>query len=439
MENKQYLRPHMSVNRKIPPSIQAIVQPDLPTFTIETLDNGLKMNVLHFPEYDILKLEFNFHKGRPEEAQRLAAYMTPRLMREGVKGMEGGAIAEHFDYYGASVGTWSWLDATGFSLTGLSKHAAETIPLFADILLRPTFPHKELDVLVQTHIQELQVELEKTEIISYRILTERLYGANHPFGYNSTPDDYRALHAAALTTYHRDNLDLSDAYLFVSGNITPEVKAILNQYFGQVPLRKVKKGPRFIPAPAPNLPKGKNKTIKIKQPNALQAAIKMGRLLFNRLHPDFYEVQILNTIFGGYFGSRLMSNIREEKGYTYNIYSGVDTYYESGYMYISTEVNGEKTTATLRAIKKEMKKLREELVDDDELQMVRNYMTGALLNGMDGPLNMSALMRALVFERVGEDGLRRQIHALQTITPERIRELAQLYLQFEDFLVVIVN
>ncbi len=437
MENKQYLRALMTVNRKIAPSIHSVIQPELPVFTVETLDNGLKMNVLQFPEHDILKIEFNFHAGRPEEHQRMTAYMAPRLMREGVEGMDGGAIAEHFDYYGTSVGTWSWLDATGFSLTGLPKHAAHTIPLLADILLRPTFPQKELDILVQTHVQELQVELEKTEVISYRVLTERLYGANHPFGYNSTTADYKAITPEALHQYHQEHLHLGNAYLFVSGNITDEIKALLNQYFGQIPLKTKASDTRNIPPAVSNMPKSRK--ITIKQPNALQAAVKMGRLLFNRLHPDFYEIQILNTILGGYFGSRLMSNIREEKGYTYNIYSGIDTYYESGYMYIATEVNGEKVGATLRAIKLEMKKLRETLIDDEELLMVRNYMTGALLNGMDGPLNMSAMMRALVFERVGEEGLRRQIQALQTMTPERIRELAQLYLQPDDFLTVVVK
>jgi zinc protease len=214
---------------------------------------------------------------------------------------------------------------------------------------------------------------------------------------------------------------------------------LINKHFGQISLKNDAKTARSIPPPAPNWPKNKNRTVKIKRPESLQAAIKMGRLLFNRLHPDFYDVQILNTILGGYFGSRLMSNIREEKGYTYNIYSGIDTYYDHGYLYLATEVNDDKAGATLRAIKNEMRKLREQLVDEEELLMVRNYMMGALLNGMDGPLNMAALMRTMVFERAGGEGLDRQIAALERITPERVRALAQEYLRVEDFLTVVVT
>ncbi len=430
--------PEMPLDRKVAPHTQDLVQPTLPDFTTETLDNGLKVHVLHFPHYDFIKIEVAFQVGRPEESQRLVSYMAPRLMREGVPSMDSAAIAEHFDYFGTTMGAWSWLDASGFALNGLSKHAKETIPVFADILLRPTFPQKDLDVLVETHIQALQVELEKPETITYRELTERLFGAQHPLGYNSTEADYRALNTGILADFHREYLDLSDAYFFVSGNITPEIMAVLNQCCGQFPLKKEKRPPRSIPPPAPNWPKNKNKLVKIVRPDSLQAAVKMGRLLFNRLHPDFYDIQILNTILGGYFGSRLMSNIREEKGYTYNIYSGIDTYYDHGYLYIATEVNGDKADATRRAIKAEMKKLREQLIDEDELFMVRNYMLGALLNGMDGPLNMAALMRAMVFERNGADGLQRQLEALHSITPERIRELAQQYLDMDDFMTVVV-
>ena len=133
------------------------------------------------------------------------------------------------------------------------------------------------------------------------------------------------------------------------------------------------------------------------------------------------------------------ASVREEKGFTYNIYSGIDTYYETGYLYISTEVNAAKTDATLRAIRLEMKKLREEPILEEELSMVRNYMMGALLNGLDGPLNKSSVLRAIIFERIGREGIQRQLQILSTITAERLQELAQMYLKPEDYLTVVVG
>jgi zinc protease len=433
-----YLRLEMKFDRSVVPAIRAIAHPALPDYSTVQLDNGLNVYVLHFPESEILKVEVAFHAGRPEEQDKLAAYMTPRLMREGAGDYSAARIAEMFDFYGTGVTTWSWLDATGFILTGLAKYASETLPLFADILLRPAFHQAELENLIQIHIGELKVELEKVEVISYRTLTERLYGSAHPFGYNSATADYLAVTVDALKRFHHDHLSLGKAQIMVTGNITPDVIAVLNKTLGSAPA-----GPPAAPRencpPKPVKVAGKRPMVKVKQPGALQTAVKMGRLLFNRQHPHFYEVQVLNTLFGGYFGSRLMTNIREEKGYTYNIYSGIDTYFDSGYLYVATEVNSDKITATIRAIRREMKKLREEPVQEEELTMVRNYMIGALLNGFDGPLNMSGILRAIAFEGIGKESFDRQMDILQTITPERIQELAGIYLQPEDYLTVVVG
>jgi zinc protease len=428
----------MKFDRSVAPAIRAIAHPALPEYSTVQLDNDLTLFILQFPESEILKIEVAFHAGRSEEKHRLAAYMTPRLMREDAGNYSGGQIAEMFDFYGTGMTAWSWLDATGFMLTGLSKYAAETIPLFADILLRPSFHQAELDNLIQIHISELKVELEKVEVISYRILTERLYGPAHPFGYNSSLLDYQAITTDSLRGYYKEQLTLGKAYILVSGDVTQEVLEALNKALGQDDPGPAREQRKLYP-PEPVKVSGKPPVIKIKQPGALQTSIKMGRLLFNRLHPHFFEVQVLNTLFGGYFGSRLMTNIREEKGYTYNIYSGIDTYFDSGYLYVSTEVNSEKSTATIRAIRREMKKLREEPVSEEELTMVRNYMIGALLNGFDGPLNMSGILRAITFEGLGKEGFDRQLDILQTITPARIQELAIIYLQPEDYLTVVVG
>ena len=434
-----YLRRPMKFDRSVAPAISPIAHPVLPEYSTVILDNGLELFVLHFPDSEILKIEVAFQAGRPEEKKRLAAYMTPRLMQEGAGEYSGAVIAEKFDFYGTSMSTWSWLDATGFILTGLSKYAGHTIPLFADVLLRPQFSPAELENLKQVYIGELKVELEKVEVISYRLLTEKLYGPEHPLGYNSTTTDYQQVSVEDLQTFYREQLNTRKSYILVTGNITQEVIDLLNVAFG-----KSDAGPNRLPRqlylPNPvKLPGKLPKVMRITHPGALQTAVKMGRMLFNRFHPHYYEVQVLNTVLGGYFGSRLMTNIREDKGFTYNIYSGIDTYYDSGYMYIATEVNNDNVQSTVRAIRHEMKKLREQPVSDDELSMVKNYMTGALLNGFDGPLNLSGVLRAMIFEGLGKEGFEKQMSVLQNMTPARVHELAQMYLQPQDFLTVIVG
>lgn len=430
----------MTINRSIAPAIQPVKAPEIPKYRMLQLSNGLSICILDCPEYDILKLEVAFHAGRPEEKQKLTALMTPKLMLEGAAGRSGASLAEELDFAGATISSWSWLDATGFVVTGLSKYASTILPIVADILVRPDFPEKELQTLVQNHLQELQVELDKVEVLSYRILTEHLYGSGHPLGYNSTAEEYKALSRASIKAYFEDHLSLEKAFIIVSGNIDASVEQALENCFGTIPLPKHNTVlHRNTPTPSPIFPKGKKTTLQLEHGSGEQASIKMGCLLFNRSHPDFYEMLIVNTIFGGYFGSRLMMNIREQKGFTYNIYSAIDTYYASGFFYISTEVNRDKTTATIRAIRLEMKKMREKPVELEELEMVKNYMAGALLSSLDGPLNKSVSLRTILFEGMGKEGIDRQLTALKTITPERIMELSNLYLRPELFLTVVVR
>jgi predicted Zn-dependent peptidase len=178
---------------------------------------------------------------------------------------------------------------------------------------------------------------------------------------------------------------------------------------------------------------GKPKAVHISRPDSLQTAIKIGRRAFGRKHPDFNGLFVLNTILGGYFGSRLMTQIREKKGFTYNIYSTLDAYLDDGCLYIATEVDTVNAAATVRAIFSEMKKLREKPLPELELEMVRNYLLGMLLNGLDGPLNTSDLVRGMVVEALPWASFSQMVETIRTITPEELKSLAQRYFKAEDF------
>ncbi len=161
--------------------------------------------------------------------------------------------------------------------------------------------------------------------------------------------------------------------------------------------------------------------------------------MFSRRHPDYNGVYVLNTILGGYFGSRLMANIREKRGFTYNIYSTADAMLHDGCLYVATEVNNGKVKATIKQIFAEMQRLREEPAPVAELEMVRNYLLGMLLNGLDGPLNISDVIKTLVTEELPLDAFDALVHTIRTITPEQLQVLAQRYLQEQDFWVVTVG
>ena len=423
----------MLLDRKSPPAIFEVQNLFLPRPEVILLDNGIPVYVLDFPGQEIVKIEAVFRAGRPEEAKRLASRATAKLLREGTLTRTAADIAEHFDYYGGSLSVPTNLDTTNVLLFSLKKYVHELIPVFAEVLQQPTFPEDELETFRRTSLQELLVDLEKVEVQAYRKITELIFGESHPYGYNSVAEDYAALTRDDVVRHFEQWYTPSNCTLFASGRIDAGVLQLLNQYFGHNPVKGQ------VPVFQPSQTDVKPRKVHISQPGSLQSAIRVGRRLFGREHPDFNGIFVLNTILGGYFGSRLMMNIREKKGYTYNIYSTADAMLHDGCLYIATEVNKDKSAATLRAIMAEMKKLREHPVSDDEIAMVRNYLLGMLLNGLDGPMNISDVVRSLVVEGLPWESYEALVHTIRHITPAELQQLAQRYLQPEDFWTVTVG
>jgi zinc protease len=420
------------LNRKTAPLIHPIQQLALPEPERIHLDNGMPVFILRFPGQQLLRVEVVFKAGRPQEIQRVTARATARLMREGAANRSGAEIAEGFDFYGASFTSPSNLDQSGFSLFGLRKYAEETLPLFTDILRFPSFPQYELDTFIQTNIQELAVELEKVEVVAYREFTERLYGSDHPYGYNSTPADYHALQPKHLHSFWQQHFIPQNGMLFLTGEVDDAVISLLNTLLPPASRQVVMPPVLQDPAVATGM-------IRVKKRGSLQTAIKMGRIVVNRQHPDFYGLVVLNTILGGYFGSRLMSNIREKKGYTYNIYSSIESMAHSNYLYIATEVGTGKANAALKAIRHELEVLRTELIPESELEMVRSYLLGMMLTSLDGPMNTAEIIKSLIVDGQGIEGFEQQIEVIRVVTPQQLRELAKQYFNEADFLTVVVG
>ena len=172
--------------------------------------------------------------------------------------------------------------------------------------------------------------------------------------------------------------------MFVAGKLPAKLPELLDRYFGDLP-----NNPLEVKQPAiqPALQKKSRVT---NDPDGVQGSIRIARPFPNRHHPDFLKVQVLNALFGGFFGSRLMSNIREEKGYTYGIHSYLHNHISHSAWMISTEAGKDVCEATIAEVYKEMKAFREEPVEEDELLLVRNYMMGGILGDLDGPFQVIA-------------------------------------------------
>lgn len=412
------------------PLIRPVGPLSLPRPALLHLDNGMPLYVLHFPEQEILKVEVVYRAGRPQEDKPLVARASSRLVREGTRQRSAAELAEHFDFYGAGLNIPVSLDFSNYALFGMYRYRHELLPVFAEMLHEPSFPPEELETFKRNSIQELLIELDKPEVMTYRSLTECIFGAEHPYGYNSSVERYAALQRDDLMQHFERWFTPTNGMLIVCGRVDDDVVRLLNQTFGQTPPKPT---PPQIPWAVADHPP---QWVHLPQPNAHQTAIKVGRRMFNRHHPDYNAFMVLNIVLGGYFGSRLMTNLREKRGLTYGVYSSLDALANDGYFYIAAEVYDRKAPLALREIFAEMRRLQEEPIPDAELDMVRNYLSGMLLNGIDGPLNTSDVVRTFVAEDLPFETFEAQARLLQTIDAQALQHLAQRYLNPEDYWVV---
>ncbi len=417
-----------------PPLIHPIKSVVLPRPQQRHLDNGMPVYLINAERQEALKLECVFFAGRPYETKPLVARTLGGLLREGSHRYSGADIAEALDFYGSSLSIPFNMDTININLLTLRRHFSSVLPVLVDVVTHPTFPEPELEAFKRRNRQRLEIELSKNDVLGYRLFTEQVFGVQHPYGYNSTPELYEAITSEDLKYYHRQMIHPANGYLIISGSLEEDVFRLLNEALGQWrPERKaltVFTMPPAVSGQSPHL---------VNRPETLQTAIRTGERLFSRDHPDYFDVYVLHTIFGGYFGSRLMANIREEKGYTYHIYAQMDTMKYDGYFEVSTEVGNRFVGQTLEEIRREAIRLQREEVSVEELEMVKNYLMGYFLTLVDGPFAVAELVRGLISEDLAFDYLDQFVKAVKQIDAARIQELAQTYLQPDQWLLTVVG
>jgi predicted Zn-dependent peptidase len=259
-----------------------------------------------------------------------------------------------------------------------------------------------------------------------------LYGEQHPYGRYSSAEDFDALQQEQIKDFYKKYYQQGKLIIFASGRLPANLEELLNQHFGDLPFGEVAQ------TDIPSLPAAEKKYRITNDQDGVQGSIRLARPFPNRHHPDFLKTQVLNALFGGFFGSRLMENIREDKGYTYGIHSYLQNHIGQSAWMVSTEAGREVSEATIEEVYKEMKILREEPVDEEELLLVRNYMMGSILGDLDGPFQIMARWKNIILNDLNEKYFYDSINAIKTVTAEELQALAQKYLQPEEFYELVV-
>jgi predicted Zn-dependent peptidase len=416
-----------------PPPIFPVRQIELPPVKQGSLSNGLPFYQINQGTQELVRIELVFWAGRPYEKHPLVARTASSLLKESTLYHTGAAIAEKFDYYGAGLSTPFQMDTANVVMYALNKQLPQVLPLFIEVLNSPAYLPKELAAYVNRRQQSLKEDLSKSEVLAYRHITECYFGSQHPYGYNSSPDQYDQLRTSWLKEHHDRCYNAQNGFALISGHFDSTTEKLIHQALAQLRQGQAQQPHHLEPSQqSPQL-------IRLAARNTSQAAIRMGRRLFPRQHPDADGMYIVAHLLGGYFGSRLMENIREDKGYTYNISAAYDSLRFDGTLQIETEVSPEFVEPCLREITHEIQRLQQELVPAEELEMLKNYLMGAFLTMIDGPFNWAETIRTLLVEQLDTSALNQLIQKVQNIQAEEIRSLAQQYLRPEDLWTVIAE
>lgn len=423
------------MDRKTIPEIKTVTR--LPLIHTENtrLSNGIPVVIIAAGTEPVCRVDLVFEAGSRYQDNIFQASLTNQMIPEGTGNLTGGSIAEEFEFYGSYFNISADRDEADITIHSLEKHLEPVLSLMSQVLIHPAFPEEELNIIKANRIESMKVDDQRVESLARKQFNKEIYGENHPYGIVGEIADIAGIKSAALTSFHSRFYNQSHCRIMITGPHPDQYLPLVDQYFGiNWPVngdQKITALPE-LPTILPCVPK----RCIITRPDAVQTAIRIGKPLFNRLHPDFQGLTIVNTILGGYFGSRLMSNIREEKGYTYGIASHLLSLRDSGYFVIGSTVKAEVWEETITECMKEIDRLCTEKVKTGELELVRNYLTGQIQRSLDGPFQLADQLRALWMHDLDLNFLSVFMELINAITPEEIRDLAARHLHPANLTVV---
>ncbi len=424
------------MNRTIAPPIKDATEFELQLKPYQKyiLTNGVEVYAVNAGTQEVMSVELVFNAGNWYEQQNNIAPATNFLIKNGTKNKTAFQLNEHFDYYGSHLSRGCYNETANIVLHCINRHLTTHLPVIAEMITDAVYPQKELDIYKQNMKQRLLVNLKKCDFVAGRLIDEYVFGKDHPYGVYSNAADYDAIDQQQLINYYGQYYTNGHCVIFAAGLLPDDFEQQLNATIGQLPLNQKK----IAGVVHPLTPAGEKKYRINNDPNGVQGAIRLAQPFPNRHHPDFQKAQVLNTVFGGFFGSRLMSNIREDKGYTYGIHSYVLNHISTTAWMVSTEAGKDVCEATIKEIYNEMEELRNELVDEEELQLVKNYLIGTILGDLDGPFHIIGRWKNLILNGLDENYFYNSVNTIKKISAEELKELANKYLQPEKFYELVV-
>ncbi len=424
-----------TLDRTIAPVFHEITEIKLPTIETSILENGIQVHYLNAGSQDVVKVELIFEAGVWQQPAPLISSLTNAMLLEGTSNYSSAQLSEKIDFYGAYLHPQIDKDSASITLYTLTKYLPETIGIIKDVINYSVFPENEFETLVSKRRQQFIVDSDKVKVLAARKFQEVIFGTNSPYGVSAKIEDFKKVNSHKLHEFFYHHYSSKNCKIIVAGKITEKVKSIItdefSNSFGNQALTSANN--------SVGVASSNEKQSYVAKSAAVQSAIRVGKPMINKKHPDYARLKVLNTVLGGYFGSRLMNNIREDKGYTYGINSLLISLKNSGYFTVATEVGSEFGEQTLTEIKKEMQLLNDQLIPQEELNRVRSYMMGELLRNVDGPFSASESYRSLIEFDLDFSFITEMASTIRRTKADQLISLAQDYLNPDSMYYVVAG
>jgi zinc protease len=412
------------LDRTLAPAIAAPGLLTIPEPQKGQLSNGVPLFLFPEKAQDVFRVEWVFKRTPKITDNPALGSMLAKVLQEGTEKHSAFDFNSLLAQKGAFTDVQGGKDFWVITLYAMPRFASALIPLLEEMILEPILTEEAIEKHVRLSLQQLEVSRKKTAWWAGQLFSNTLY-PEHPYGQMADEAAYQAIHQEELKTFHQALLHVAPTAIFVSGHIDASLeKAMMESRFHSL----VRQQTESLQAPRP----AEVSTIKQDIGAGVQTSIRMGKRIDGPAGDGYPVLYCLNELFGGFFGSRLMQNIREDKGWTYGIRSSLAHMPGGSHLVIGSDIQAGMAEAAFEEIAKEMMRLQNELVSPTELDTVRNFILGDFINEVDTVFALSDKYRGLYLNGLPNDWHKRMGAKIQTLTAEDLMYAAQSWLKPED-------
>ncbi|QDA59633.1 M16 family metallopeptidase [Hymenobacter jejuensis] len=421
------------LDRQVAPPVQPLASVTLPAADVFSLPNGARLHVLRNDAQPVIRLQLVFNAGKWYEPAAGVSLLTARMLLEGTSTRTARQIADEVAFYGASLECEQGFDRATLTLYCLSRHLEKLLPLVVDVVTEATFPENELEQLKMRTIQNVRIERQKTSYLAAERFSQNLYGATFPYGLIFDENAFQTVQASEVKKFYATNYKLGSCEIFLCGDVSNQHQDLILKMLGD--------GPKSLIAIEENVVKATSGPLLdyVTVDDSLQSSLRMGRLWPSPTHSDTHQLQVLVKVLGGYFGSRLMKNIREDKGFTYGIYASIGPREHATSFVIGADVNAASTSSAIQEVYHELRRLQEDLIPSDELQTVKNYMAGKFANELSTVFEQCDKYKSIVFLNLPSTYYTDFLDQIRSVNAHTLQQLAQHYLTPDTMIEVIAG